>query len=444
MIDTRCQSYGEDLAKLIRIPTVSELVRVDRSILEQFHDQLRALFPCVFANCDVENHDGSILLRWRGQTDQMPVLLMNHQDVVPAKGEWKYPPFSGRIVDGKIWGRGTLDTKAGLWAMLQATQELMADGFIPDRDVWFFSSCTEETDGAHADRISMDLKNRGIRFAMVLDEGGMILDEPIGGAKGSFAMVGLGEKGSANLRFIARSEGGHASTPGADTPLVRLGKFMAEVEKGKLFDIQISPSLDRMYQVLASGMEGPMGFVLGHPRLFKPILKKTIPSVSDAAAAMLRTTIAFTMAQGSEGANVLPQEAWVIGNMRYSHHQGAEASIAAVRELAKKYGIETEVLNAGFPSPMTDHHSAGFQLVEQAVCHTFPNVIPCPYLMMAASDCRFMSRVSDCCLRFAPFKISQEQMKSVHALDENLDLDTLAPAVDFYKYLICNVDFIKR
>lgn len=441
MTDARCEHYGNDLSKLIRIPTVSEDIQCNKTILARFHEQLRSLYPHVFSTCELEDHDGSILLHWRGRTDRIPIMLMNHLDVVEANGDWKYPPFSGIIADGKIWGRGTLDTKCGLWAMLQAAEELIADGYVPDRDIWFLSTCTEETGGAHADRISLDLQNRGLRFAMVLDEGGMILEEPISGAKGCFAMVGLGEKGSANLKFVARSEGGHASTPGADTPLVRLGKFMAEAEKSKIFDVEISSSQNRMYQLLASSMAQPMKYVLGHPKLFKPILKRVIPAMSDAAAAMLRTTIAFTMAQGSEGANVLPQEAWVIGNLRYSHHQGRDASIAAIQELAKKYRIETEILQEGFPSPITDYHSGGYQLVEQAIRYIFPDVIPCPYLMLAASDCRFMSRVSDCCLRFAPFKISQEQMHSVHGIDENLDIQTLAPAVDFYKYLLYHVDF---
>lgn len=441
MSTQRNSQYGSRLSRMIQIPTVSVRGQEDHSIFYEFRSLLLELFPNLFATCQVEDFDGSLVLRWKGKTDAPALMLMNHQDVVEATGQWRYPPFSGTIAQGKLWGRGTLDTKAGLWAMFQAAEELIQEGFTPDRDVWFVSTCTEETDGSHADRISSELYNRGLHFAMILDEGGMILEEPIGGAKGTFAMIGLGEKGSANLKFTARSQGGHASTPGSDTPLVRLGKFMSAVEKHKLFKVQISPTVSRMYQVLATTMKPPLKTFLGHPKLFTPLLKRVIPSVSDAAAAMLRTTLAFTMTQGSEGANVLPQEAWVIGNMRYSHHQGCESSIDAVRQLATKYNIETEVLDAGFPSPMTDLNSAGYQFAETAIRQIFPDVIPCPYLMMAASDSRFMSRISDCCLRFAPFRISQDQMKSVHGLDENIDLETLSPAVDFYKFFICHVDF---
>lgn len=436
MQDQRTLNYATDLSRLIQAETVSVKDQNDRSKFYHFHDLLRELFPHLFAVCQFEDFNGSILLRWLGKESHAPIMLMNHHDVVEAGGEWKYAPFSGTIAEGKLWGRGTLDTKGGLWAMLQAADELAFDGFVPKQDVYFVSACTEECDGSGADMISAELQRRGVYFSMVLDEGGMILEEPISGAKGTFAMVGLGEKGCADLKFVARSAGGHASTPGKDTPLVRLGRFMAAVEKGNLFHADISPVICQMFQKLASTMRQPLKFVLGHPKLFKALLLKVIPLASATAGAMLKTTLAFTMAHGSDGSNVLPQEAWVIGNMRYSHHQGSEASIEAVRKLASKYDIETIVLESGFESSLSGHNSAAFRLVEQAVSHTFPGVITSPYMMTGASDSRFMSRVSDNCIRFAPFKITQEQMDSIHGINENIDLSALVPAVEFYKYII--------
>lgn len=428
--------YGQRLAALIRMETVSKKNQTDKSKFYAFQQLLREMFPQLFACCEYEDFDGSFLLRWKGRSEEKPILLMNHHDVVEAPGSWTYPPFSGTIADGKLWGRGTLDTKCGLWAMLQAAEELAETGFVPNRDVYFFSACNEECDGSGADRASAELQRRGIRFDLVLDEGGMILEEPIGGAKGAFAMIGLGEKGCADLKFIARSAGGHASTPGKDTPLVRLGKFMAKAEKAKLFDVDMDPAIAEMLRRVSTQMAQPLRFVLGHPEWFKPVLLRVMPKMSAAAGAMLKTTLAFTMAKGSEGSNVLPQEAWVIGNMRFSHHQGGENSIAAVRALAAEFDIETEVLEPGFASPMSSYESAGFRLVEQAVAEVFPDVIPAPYLMTGASDSRYMSRVCDTCLRFAPVHITEKQMESIHGIDENVDLSALAPAVDFYKYMI--------
>jgi carboxypeptidase PM20D1 len=385
----------------------------------------------------LENFGGSLMLVWHGSDPTAePIMLMNHHDVVPAPGAWRYPPFSATVADGRLYGRGTLDTKSGLFAMLEAAEELIASGFVPSRDVYFVSSCNEETTGAGADLISSTLAERGLRFAFVLDEGGMILTEPMGGAKGDFAVVGVGEKGDADLRFVARSSGGHASTPGKNTPLVRLGKFMAAVEKKKLFKAKLSPTVCATLRELSKAMRGPMRLLLGHPRLFSPLLRRVMPAVSGAAGAMLKTTLAFTMASGSDAANVLPNEAWVVGNMRYSHHQGREASIEAVRRLAKRYGVETEILQSGFPSPVTDYRSAGFALLEKAVERVFPGVRTAPYIMTAASDARYMSRISDCTLRFTPFHVSDEQLDAIHGIDESIDVSALAPAVDFYQFIL--------
>ena len=435
-MQARTEQYADRLAQMIQIPTVSVKGQEDRGVFYQFHHLLRRLFPQLFRLCEFEDLNGSFLLRWKGAADRAPILLMNHHDVVEASGSWTYPPFSGTVADGKLWGRGTLDTKGGLFAMLQAAEELVGQGFQPRQDVYFFSACTEESDGTGADIMSLRLQQRGIRFAFVLDEGGMILPEPIGGAKGDFAMVGLGEKGCADLKFIARSGGGHASTPGKNTPLVRLGKFMAAAEKKPLFQSKIPQPILGMFRSVASTMGWPMRMILGHPKLFAPILVGVIPKVSETAGAMLRTTLAFTMAQGSDGANVLPQEAWVIGNMRFSHHQGRDSSIDAVRKLAKKFDVEVQVLDPGFSSPISSPDSEGFRLVERAITQVFPGTHTSPYLMTGASDCRFMSRVSDHCIRFAPFKISHDQMASIHGIDENVDLSALAPAVDFYKYIL--------
>ena len=146
--------------------------------------------------------------------------------------------------------------------MLRAAEELAAEGFVPPQDVWFLSTCTEETTGEGAQEVARSLAERGIRFAFVLDEGGMIVKEPIGGAVGQYAMIGVGEKGCADLRFVARSHGGHASTPGKDTPLVRLGKFMAHAERAKLFDVKLTPVVRQTLRCLSEGMQGPLKFVL--------------------------------------------------------------------------------------------------------------------------------------------------------------------------------------
>ena len=440
MSSKRAMQYAERLSKMIQIETVSVKDSKDISKFLKLQEFMREEFSALFSVVECEVIDGSLLLKWKGTDGSLePVLLMNHQDVVEASGEWKYPPFSGTIAEGRVWGRGTLDTKGGLCTMLTAADELAREGFTPRRDTYFVSTCTEETGGEGGNAISNLLKERGIQFYMVLDEGGMIVYDPIGGADGTFAMIGVGEKGYMDIEFVAKSNGGHASAPGKDTPIARLAKFICEAEKAQIFDVEMSDTVKEMLSRFAPTMKGIMRTACSNVKAFKPLLQKVMPAISPSAAALLRTTLAFTQSKGSDGSNVIPQEAWVVGNMRYSHHQGRDASVKAVTELAKKYDIETIVLDDGGESKITDFNGEQFKFIEKAVNTVFPQFKPVPYIMNGASDSRYFSRVCDNCLRFVPINIDNQQLNSVHGIDENVFIDSLPDAVDFYKYIIKEV-----
>ena len=433
------KEYIEKFSKLIKKETISDWEEKDLTKFREFQDILREIFPNLFANCEFKDFEGSFLLIWKGKNpEKLPVMFMNHHDVVEASGNWEHDPFGAEVSDGKIWGRGTYDTKGGLFAMLQAGEELMMEGFVPDRDIYFESTCNEETTGRGGDTISNWMLKEGIRLEMVIDEGGVIMYDPIGGADGTFAVVGVGEKGCCDIKFIARSNGGHASMPPKNTPLVRLGKFMAEVEKKDVFEKKLNETTRELFRRIGPSM-GAIGFVLKHNGIFGGLIKKVMPSVSSSAGAMLSTTLAFTRAAGSNGNNVLPQEAYVIGNMRFSHHEGRDKSIAKLKPIADKYGIEIEILDPGFTSGIGDYNGNAFKLIESAVKEVFPNVdMTVPYIMTGASDARYYDRVCDQCMRIAPFEIDDDQLAGMHGLNENINVSSIEPAVKFYKYLMIN------
>ncbi len=430
------ERYSRNLGTLLKKETVSGYGAQELTKFYEFQALLPGVFPALFAVCEKEDFHGSMLLRWKGKGSGLPLLFMNHHDVVPPEGNWAHPPFSGEVFDGKVFGRGALDTKGGLWAMLQAADDLAAEGFVPDADIYFMSSCNEETDWAGSKEITAALKERGIRFSFVLDEGGMILYEPISGAKGSFAMIGMGERGVAELRFTAKGSGGHASAPDYDSPLVRLGKFMAKADRTAAFRPELSPVIEEMLRRLAPTVSGPLRFVFAHPVLFGPLLRLVMPRLSGTSKALLQSTIAFTMAKGSEGRGILPTEATVIASMRCSHHQGYRASLEAITKLAAKYGISVEVLDPAHDSSLSSFETETFALFERAVVSAFPDVKPCPYIMTGASDACFLSQLTDNCYRFVPFRIDEQQLESIHGCNESVDLSTLEPAVSFYKYLM--------
>lgn len=433
----RSVEYGKQLAKMVQKETISSRFEEDRTKFYEFHEILEELFPNVHKTCEKHVFNGSLLYKWSGRSSEKPILFMSHQDVVEAGGVWEHEPFGGDIDErGRVWGRGTVDTKGSLFCIFTAIEELIKDGYQPEVDVYIGSSCTEEWSGDGAPATVAYLKEHGIELALVLDEGGMIIEEPIGGVKGTYGMVGVVEKGYGDVKFTARSGGGHASAPKKNTPLVRLGKFMAEVEKHSPFVCKFSPTLEEMFKRCAPNMDFGMKMIFANMWLFKPLLTKLLPSINAAAGAMLHTTLAFTMAKGSDGLNVLPQEAYVTGNMRFIHHQPNKESIEAVSAIAKKYDIETEVIYQDEPCPIVDFKGDAFKLVEETIHEVYPGIGVCPYIMTGGTDAKYYKEVSKNCVRFAPLYIDGQQYGSIHGLNENIYQGALPMGVDFYKTVI--------
>lgn len=438
----RSVEYGKKLAKMVQVETISARGDNDRTKFYKFHETLEELFPNVHRVCEKHEFDGSLLYKWSGNGRYEPILFMSHQDVVEATGTWEHEPFSGDIDEnGCVWGRGTVDTKASLFCIFTALEELIEQGYEPECDVYIGSSCTEEISGNGAPLTVEYLKEQGVKLALVVDEGGMIIEEPVAGVKGTYAMVGVVEKGYGDIKFIARGKGGHASAPSKNTPLVRLGKFMSAVEKKHPFVSKFTPTVEEMFTRLAPNMNFGMKFIFANMGIFKPLLIKLLPSISPAAGAMLHTTIAFTTAKGSDGLNVLPQEAYVTANMRFIQHQDDKESIKVITKLAKKYNLETEVMYSDEPCPIVDYNSNQFKLVEDVLKEVYPGIGVSPYVMTGGTDAKFYSPVSDNCIRIAPLYINSQQYASIHGLNENIYQGTLPMGVDFYKKIVMRSKF---
>lgn len=428
---------AEKLSTMIKYDTTSHanIHEVDKFL--GFHKVLEELFPLVHRNLEKTEIDGNLLFYWKGKSSEKPILLMSHQDVVPAEGEWKHEPFSGDIADGKVWGRGAADTKCTVMAFFEAVEELLKEGYTPPVDVYLASSCTEEWAGDGAPTIVNELKRRGVELFLVCDEGGCIITDPIGGVNGNFAMVGVFEKGKADVKFTAHSTGGHASAPTKNTPIARLASFVDDVEKHSPFKKKLMPEVSAMFTTLAPYASSfGMRLLLGNIWLFKPLIVAVLPAVSAQAGAMLRTTIAFTTQSGSDAYNVIPQEATLGANMRFIPHQGEKESLAIIENLAKKHGLDTEIIHTNDYTDPVDINGEAFKLVENVIGETFPGLASSPYVMTGATDAQFYQPICKNCIRFAPVIYGPDQMKGMHGVNECIEYNCLPGAVRFYKNLI--------
>ena len=431
------RTYGESLARLVQVPTVTGS---DRQNFVNFRKVLAEEFPAVYRACDVIRPGGedsdALIFKWKSKSSRRPLVLMAHQDVVPAEGDWKYPPYSGTIADGKVWGRGAMDCKNTLFATMRSVNELIEEGFVPEQDVYLCYSDSEETSGPGARYCRDWLKSAGVTPAVAIDEGGAIVEQAFPGMTKPFAMVGFIEKGYCDVKFVARSKGGHSSSPPKHTPFARLAAFMHYCETHTVFKRRLSEPAREMLVGLSDGLSGALKFVTKHAGFFAPLITAVLPRLTPFGAALTGTTMTFTMAQGSGAPNVIPQEAYVVANLRFAPGDKSTDCVAKLRAIAARYDLETVVMECREHSPEVDTKSADFCYFTDTVRKVFPDIGVSPYLLFGGTDCRTMQTITPCAIRCTPCKLSPEQLASMHAADENVDMSALVGAVQFFKTYI--------
>ncbi len=429
------QACAEKLGAMVRIPTVSKNEDEDLSEFYRLHAEMERLFPLIHQKLEKTDLNGTLIYRWAGRdSSKKPILLMGHQDVVPADDEgWSVPAFSGTVKkDGCLYGRGAMDCKSTMLVELEAVERLLAEGFVPECDVYLEYSINEESSGAGAANAVKWLQDKGLRFAIVIDEGGAVMDRAVAGMDRPYAVIGITEKGYMDLKISAKGRGGHSSTPPRNTPAARLFAFAAQMERARPFRKALIPETEEMFRAMAPSFGFGLRMILGNLWLFRPVLKMVMPRVSPFGEAILSTTCCFTQMCGSDAPNVIPKEPYIIANLRCSVHQNAEASLAVIREYAEHYDLEVEVLTARDASPVSNIHSPEYAYLCDCVREHFPDCGVSPYVIMGGTDCRHFHALTENALRFAPVRMTGAQSASCHAVDENVSVAALAEGVQFF------------
>lgn len=430
--------YAEHLSRMIQCRTVTIESGGEPVAFDQLHAVLRECYPLVFSRLesfDVAGH--SLLLRWAGaDSERDPVVLLAHQDVVEAEGPWQYPPFEGQIREGMVWGRGAIDNKGCLCAIFEAVESLLAENVVPQSDVYLALSHNEEQMGDGAPSIVRWFSDHDLCPSFVLDEGGAIIDSVLPTVKGLTAMVGTAEKGYLTVRFCARSQGGHASTPPRSSPLGRLSQLINRIERHSPFPARLNPVCRAMFRSLAPAMSGIYRILFGWQWLTGPILPGLLKAIGGEGRALVMTTCAFTMAQGSRSPNVLPETAFVTANLRIAIHQSVDAVMAVLKKQAAALGLECDVLYAHEPTAISSLSAPAAYSLLNSIRTIFPSVNIAPYTMLAASDAHHFCAICDHVYRFTPLVLSRAQRAGIHGLDEGLPVDQLVEAAAFYRTLL--------
>ena len=438
-VSVNAERATDNLAQMIRCKTVSsrDASRVDEAEFEKFRRLLGELFPTVHRVCTPERIGPSgILYTIKGKSDAAPLVFMSHYDVVPAhEEEWEKPAFAGILENGVLWGRGTLDTKGTLHGIMEAAETLLSEGFTPENDWYFAFSGDEEIAGTTAPTMVEELQRRGIKPAMVLDEGGAVVEKIFPGVSQPCALVGIAEKGMLDLELSIESKGGHASSPPPHTPVGLLARAAVRIED-RPFPSKMTKPVAEMFDTLGRHSSFLFRLIFANLWCFKPVLDALCKKQGGEMNAMMRTTCAFTMMEGSKATNVLPPVANMGANIRIIGGETAETVVEYLKSVVQDPDIEFKVIYTMNPSIDSKTSGPHWELLKDTIAQTWPEALVSPYLMVACSDSRHYCRISDGVYRFSAIAASKEERDMIHGNNERIPVETIVKIVQFYLRLM--------
>ena len=423
------------LAELVKCKTISyyDHSLEDDAEFEKLISKLPALYPEVFAVCEFRQMpDRALLFKWPGKTAGDPAVLMAHYDVVPVnEDQWEKPAFEAIIEEGVMWGRGTLDTKVTINGVLYAANSLIAQGFQPEHDIYFAFSGGEEVSGKGAPNVVDLFEKLGITPAMVVDEGGAVVENVFPGVKQPCGLIGIAEKGMMNAQFRCVSAGGHASAPKPHTPVGILSRACTRLEN-KPFKAHIEGPAAQMFDTLGRYSTPLYRMIFANMWCFGWIIDLLGKLSGGEMNALVRTTVAFTQMEGSSAANVIPPEARMVANMRLNPSDTVESALAYLRKVVNDEAVEVTALEAANPSRVSTTDCPGWEKVSASVAETWRGSIVAPYLMVQCSDSRHWGRISDKVYRFSAMDLTAAERATIHGNNERIRLETVGKAVEFY------------
>ena len=432
-----CDAAISALQELVRCRTVSfyDSTLEDDAEFEKLIGLLPKLYPEATRVCPLTRLPGrAFLLKWEATEHSEPSVLMAHYDVVPVNEEsWTKPPF-GALIDenGVLWGRGCLDTKLTFNGIMYAANYLIPLGFKPKQDIYFAFSGGEEVNGPGAANIVDWFEQRGITPALVLDEGGAVVENVFPGVNRPCGLIGIAEKGMMNLELRVSSAGGHASSPKPHTPIGILSRACHRMEDHP-FKMHITGPAAEMFDTLGRHSAFIYRLIFSNLWCFGGILNILSKKSGGEMNALLRTTVAFTQASGSQAPNVIPPSATFVANLRLNPHDNIDSAVEYIKSVIADESVNLTVgKGAVNPSVISQTHCPAWDKLAQSVAETWQGCIVSPYLMVQCSDSRHYGRISNHVYRFSAADLTADERSSIHGNDEHIRVEVVKRAVEFY------------
>ena len=436
------------LSEAIQIRTISygEESSFDTLEFQRFSDFLDKTYPLVKKKLTKTTvNTFGLLYHWQGTDNSLPpVLLTAHYDVVPAddadSAKWIVPPFSGRIQEKTIWGRGTLDDKVSVIGIMEAVEMLLQEGFLPARSVYLAFGFDEEIGGNNGARsIAEYLQKKEVKPEFVLDEGLTITQGLVPGVLTDVALIGIAEKGFATIRLNVELDGGHSSMPQKETAIQVLANALNRLGNVP-FEARISEPVNKFLDYAGPEMRFQEKLAFANRALLKSMILNTYQQ-TPSGNALVRTTMVPTVIRGGYKENVIPTRASATINFRILPGSSVEEVFEYVKQTVADGRIQFSLGDfQSDPSPVSDPESAAYRTIEQSIKEIYPDLITVPNLVLAATDGRYYYSICNNVYRFIPLKITQENISSIHGINERIPINEFEDVVRFYRQILINAE----
>jgi len=446
-METETRKTIQRLSESIQIKTISEpdVSSIDYEAFLKFHQFLVKSYPLIHQNLERQTiNTYSLCYEWAGSNpDLEPIAFLAHMDVVSAptgnEYDWRYDPFSGKIADGFVWGRGTLDMKSTLTAIMEAVETLLEQAFTPERSIYLTFGHDEEIGGLEgAKKIVQSLTKKGIRFSYTLDEGMVILGPKLSPTNKMLGVIGIAEKGYVTLNLKGKGKGGHSSLPPQQTVISKLCKAAVRLEKKQMPPAFTDP-VSLFFQTIAADMDFVEKLLFQNIPVFKKLLFLILEK-SETTNALIRTTTAPTMFHGGVKENILPNNAKLTVNFRILPGDTISNVFDHVKKVIKDKSIAVklgEKFIAEAP-PVSSSDSTGFKTIEKTIHQVFPETAVSPGLILATTDSRHYAQISKNCYRFSPFVYGPDDPARIHGTNERIPVQGYLQGIRYYIQLIKN------
>lgn len=423
--------YARSLSEMIRCATVSFAGYRNEQAFTEYLNYIKMRYPLVFSRCEDLCVDGCIFLKWQGKKAEDALVMMSHSDVVPADDDWRYPPFDGVVAEGKIWGRGAVDTKSSFCAILEAVESLLAEDYVPEKDVYILSSFSEEVAGDGAPNAVKWLKEHSVSVGLVIDEGGAVLESPLPMLKKDLLAIGIAERSS--VRFLIEAQAGHGCSA-----LTNLSKFVTQ-KAPSLGKQQLTPELRELLNRVAPHLPDAMQKMIARvDRVEKPLiamLTKLLPGFSS----IFGPCVSFVPANSAAIENVKAGTAAAVAVVSVNQCDDLNKALDRFKAYAEENHIKVTEISRRIADGVEPLDGDGFKQVEAVANRVYGELIAVPYPIAGNTDARHFVGYAKHCIRLSPVRMSFAQIGTFHNKNENVNFDSMTKAVLFYRELVKDI-----